>query len=141
MEQRITLLTLGVGDLDRSRAFYERLGWKRSVKGADGIAFFQAGGVVLSLYPRVDLARDAGVSVQDGPATSVAVAYNARDKNAVDAVLTEAAAAGGKILKPAADTIWGGYAGYFADPDGFIWEVAWNPHFPMDENGAIRLPD
>ena len=140
MEQRISLLTLGVGDLEKSRAFYERLGWKRSVKDAEGVAFFQAGGIVLSLYPRADLARDAKVAAEGGGFPGFAIAYNARSKNEVDRVLAEAAAAGAAILRPGGDAFWGGYFGFFADPDGYPWEVAWNPNFPMDAGGIIRLP-
>ena len=141
MEQRITLLTLGVGDLDASRKFYERLGWMRSLTDAKGVAFFQAGGVVLSLYPRAELARDAKVAPEGTGFQGFSIAYNTRSKEEVDAVLAEAEAAGGKILRPGGDAFWGGYFGFFADPDGFAWEVAWNPHFPMDEEGIVRLPD
>lgn len=141
MEQRISLLTLGVGDLDTSRKFYERLGWKRSLTDAKGVAFFQAGGVVLSLYPRADLARDAQVPAEGAGFQGFSIAYNTRSKEEVDAVLAKAEAAGGKILRPGGNAFWGGYFGFFADPDGFAWEVAWNPHFPMDEEGIVRLPD
>ena len=137
MEQRISLLTLGVGDLEKSRAFYERLGWKRSVKDAKGVVFFQTGGVVLSLYPREDLAKDAGVAVAGG-GQGFALAHNVRTKDEVDAVLAEA---GATILRPGGEAFWGGYFGFFADPDGYLWEVAWNPHFPMDAEGIVRLPE
>ena len=141
MEQRLTLVTLGVADLTPSRAFYERLGWKRSVKNADGVAFFQAGGIVLGLYPRDKLAEDAGVPEAGSGFRGFALAYNARSKEDVDAVLDEAVAAGATLVKPAEDVFWGGYSGYFADPDGFLWEVAWNPFFPIGEDGSITLPD
>lgn len=141
MEQRVSLITLGVEDLARSRAFYERLGWKRSVQAAEGVAFFQAGGMALALWSRAELAKDACVSPDGSGFRGVALAYNTRTKEEVDAVLAEAAAAGAKLLKPAQDMFWGGYAGYFADPDGHPWEVAWNPGFAMKEDGSIVLPE
>ena len=141
MEQRISLITLGVADLARSRAFYERLGWKRSVREADGIAFYQAGGMALALYPREELATDAGVPAEGHGFAGVALAFNARSRAEVGAVLAEAEAAGATIVKPAQAAVWGGYSGYFADPDGFLWEVAWNPSFPIAEDGSIRLPE
>jgi uncharacterized protein len=141
MEQRISLVTLGVADLERSRAFYERLGWKRSVGDAGGIVFFQTGGMALALYPRSDLAQDAGVAAEGHGFPGFTLAFNARSRADVDAVLAEAQAAGASILKPAQEAFWGGYSGYFADPDGFLWEVAWNPSFPIAEDGSIRLPD
>lgn len=140
MEQRISVVTLGVADLQRSREFYERLGWRRSVKKAEGVVFFQAGGMALALYPRVELARDANVVPADNGFAGVAMAYNARSREEVDRVLAEAQAAGAKILKPAQEAFWGGYSGYFADPDDFPWEVAWNPSFAIAEDGSIRLP-
>jgi uncharacterized protein len=141
MEQRISLITLGVTDLERSQAFYERLGWQRSMRGADGVVFFQTGGMALALYPRSELATDACVSPQGQGFPGFALAYNARGRAEVDAVLAEAQAAGATILKPAQEAFWGGYSGYFADPDGFPWEVAWNPSFPIAADGSIRLPD
>jgi catechol 2,3-dioxygenase-like lactoylglutathione lyase family enzyme len=141
MEQRVSLITLGVSDLDRARAFYDGLGWSRSVKDAQGIVFYQVGGMALSLYPRSELAKDSGMADDGGGFTGMALAYNARTRAEVDSVLAEAEAAGAVILKAAADTFWGGYAGYFSDPDGFAWEVAWNPHFPLTEEGALVLPD
>lgn len=141
MEQRLSIVTLGVADLDRSRTFYERLGWRRSGKAFEGVAFFQAGGVVLSLYPRAALAEDAHVPAEGAGFGGIALAHNARSREEVDAVLAEAQAAGARLLKPAQDVFWGGYSGYFADPDGYPWEVAWNPSFPLDEAGRLRLPD
>ncbi len=141
MEQRISLITLGVTDLARSREFYERLGWQRSMKNTEGIVFFQTGGMALALYPRSDLAKDANVSAKAEGFTAVTLAYNARTREEVDSVLTEAQTAGAKILKPAQEAFWGGYSGYFADPDGFLWEVAWNPHFPIAADGSIRIPE
>lgn len=141
MEQRLSLITLGVADLELSRDFYERLGWKRSMKGVEGVVFFQAGGMALSLYPRGDLAKDAQLSPEGSGFCGVALAYNARTKEEVDSVLAEAVAAGARLLKPAQTAFWGGYAGYFADPDGYPWEVAWNPGFGMREDGSIVLPE
>lgn len=141
MEQRISLITLGVADLARSRGFYERLGWTRCFRKAEGVAFFQAGGMAVALWPLTELAADAGVSPDRTGFRGLALAYNARSRAEVDRVIAEAAAAGGSVLKPAHDTPWGGYAGYFTDPDGFAWEVAWNPDFAIAADGSVRLPD
>ena len=141
MEQRYTLVTLGVRDLDKSTAFFERLGWRRSVAAAEGVAFFQCGAVVLSLFPRSELARDAGVSPDGTGFGGFSIAYNARSKDDVDAVFAEVRSAGGTIVKPAQTAFWGGYSGYFADLDGHLWEVAWNPAFPINESGGVTLPE
>jgi uncharacterized protein len=141
MEQRLSIVTLGVADLGRSREFYERMGWRRAMAKAEGIVFFQAGGMALALYPRQELAKDATVAADGEGFRGVSFAYNARTREEVDAVLAEAKSAGAKVLKPAQDAFWGGYSGYFADPDGFMWEVAWNPFFPIAADGAIRIPD
>jgi catechol 2,3-dioxygenase-like lactoylglutathione lyase family enzyme len=141
MEQRISLITLGVADLARSRAFYERLGWQRAFKAAEGVAFFQTGGMALALWPLTELTADLKIAPTRAGFAGMALAYNARTRAEVDAVLAEAAAAGGSLLKPAHDTPWGGYAGYFADPDGFAWEIAWNPGFTIAADGSVRLPD
>jgi len=141
MEQRVSLITLGVADLTRSREFYERLGWRRSMAKAKGVIFFQAGGMALALYPRNDLAKDANVTAESHGFSGMALAYNTRNREEVDSVMAEAQAAGAKILKPAEEAFWGGYSGYFADLDGFPWEVAWNPSFAILEDGSIRLPD
>ena len=141
MEQRVSLITLGVVDLTAATAFYEKLGWKRSMCAAEGVSFFQAGGMALALYPFAELARDAGLQAEKAGSTAVALAYNARSRVDTDAVLAEAGAAGASMVKPGADTFWGGYAGYFRDPDGHLWEVAWNPGFELAEDGSITLPD
>jgi catechol 2,3-dioxygenase-like lactoylglutathione lyase family enzyme len=141
MEQRVSIVTLGVSDLQRSREFYERLGWRRSMANTEGIAFFQTGGMALALYPRHELAKDANVSAHGGGFPGISLAHNARTRAAVDAVLQEAVAAGAKLVKPAEEAFWGGYSGYFSDPDGFLWEVAWNPSFPIAEDGSIRIPE
>lgn len=141
MEQRVSLITLGVTDLERSREFYERLGWRRSMASAQGVAFFRTGGMALSLYPRNALAQDVGIPPEGHGFSGITLAYNARSREEVDAVLAEAVAAGAKLLKQAQEAFWGGYSGYFSDPDGFLWEVAWNPSFPMAEDGSISIPD
>ena len=141
MDQRFTLLTLGVRDLDKSIRFFERLGWRRSVRQTKGVAFFQCGCCALALYPRSELAEDAGISQDGNGFGGFAVAYNTRSKEEVDVVLSEARAAGGEIVRPAQDASWGGYSGYFRDVDRHLWEVAWNPSFPLDESGFVRLPD
>ena len=140
MEQRVSLVTLGVADLNRSREFYERLGWRRSMAKAEGVVFFQAGGMALALYPRNDLAKDAKIPSEGYGFSGISLAYNTRNREEVDTVLMEAQAAGAKLLKPAEEAFWGGYSGYFSDPDGFPWEVAWNPSFPILEDGSVRIP-
>ncbi len=141
MEQRISIITLGVSDLKRSTEFYERLGWRRSMAKAQGIVFFQAGGMALALYPRNELAKDANVPSEGHGFNGISLAHNTRNRAEVDSVLEESAAAGGRIVKPAQEAFWGGYSGYFADPDGFFWEVTWNPSFSVAEDGSIRIPD
>ena len=141
MEQRITLVTLGVEDLDRSTEFFERLGWRRSVTQAQGVTFFQCGCIAIALFPLEELAENAGISPAGWGFAGIALAFNTRSKEEVDAVLSEAKAAGAEIVKPGRKAFWGGYSGYFRDLDGYLWEVAWNPGFPLDENGAVSLPD
>jgi len=139
MEQRISLVTLGVADLARSRRFYEEgLGWQRG-NNEEGVAFYQMPGMVLALWSRAALAEDAGVADSGLGFAGLALAYNARSRAEVDAVLDEAAAAGATITKLAHETVWGGYSGYFADPDGHLWEVAHNPFWSIAADGAIRL--
>jgi catechol 2,3-dioxygenase-like lactoylglutathione lyase family enzyme len=138
MEQRLSLVTLGVADLQRSLRFYEALGWKRANAHA-AVAFFQLNGLVLALWSREALAADARLSDEKSSFGGIALAYNARSRADVDAVLAEAERAGAKILKPAEDAFWGGYSGYFADPDGHTWEVAWNPDWEITPDGSVRL--
>lgn len=141
MEPRISLITLGVDDLPRARAFYERLGFRPSSAGNDAVAFYQAGSLGLGLYGRAALAEDAHLSATPaGTFGGITLAYNARSRDEVDAVLAAAVAAGARLLKPAQDVFWGGYSGYFADPDGHPWEVAWNPFFAIAPDGALKLP-
>ncbi|TNE40439.1 MAG: VOC family protein [Alphaproteobacteria bacterium] len=141
MDQRISLITLGVRDLEKSTAFFEALGWKRSVKEAAGVAFFQCGSIAFGLFPREELAKDAGISEQGSGFSGITLAYNARRKADVDAIFKEVTALGAEIVKAPEDVFWGGYSGYFRDLDGHLWEVAWNPGFEIDAGGAIHLPD
>ena len=140
MEQRLSLVTLGVDDLERSRRFYEDgLGWRRGNAHAE-VVFFQIGGAILGLFSREALAADARLPGEGSGFGGMTLGYNARTREEVDAALAEAEAAGAKILKPAQDTFWGGYAGYFADPDGHPWEVVHAPMFTLDADGRLALP-
>jgi catechol 2,3-dioxygenase-like lactoylglutathione lyase family enzyme len=141
MEPRLSLVTLGVADLERASTFYKELGLPRKVSAAEGVAFFQLGGIGLSLYPRAELAADAGVPLQDEPSQGLTLAYNTRSRDEVDAVLARAKTLGGRITRPAQEAFWGGYHGHFADPDGFLWEIAWNPGFAIAADGSLSLPD
>lgn len=140
MEQRLTLLTLGVDDFQRALKFYERLGWRKSAGSVDDAAFFQLGGVALCLHPRKLLAEDAGLSLGPGGFSGLTIAHNVRSREEVAAVLETAEKAGARILKHAQDTFWGGHHGYFEDPEGHVWEVAWNPGWTLDEAGNVELP-
>ena len=141
MRQQLHLITLGVKDLKRSLEFYEQgLGWKRAQASSGDVVFFSMGGVVLSLYPRDKLAEDAGVSPEGEGFEAITLAYNTRSREEVDEVLQQAARLGARIVKTAQDVFWGGYSGYFADPDGHLWEVAWNPFFELDADGKLNLP-
>ena len=140
MEPRVSIITLGVGDLDRAVAFYEAMGLVRNATITDGVAFFQMGGMILALWPRADLARDAALT-DNGPGfRGTALAYNTRSEGEVDDVLAAAERAGGRIVKPAHLAFFGGRQGYFADVDGHLWEVAHNEAFPIDADGSISLP-
>lgn len=140
MEQRISLITLGVGDLARARRFYEQgLGWRVGLAVEGEVVFFQLNGLILSLYSRAALAQDAGVAEAGSGFAGITLAHNVRSDEAVDALLSEAQRAGGRVVKPASRAEWGGYSGYFADPDGHLWEVAFNPGFPIDANGNTTL--
>jgi catechol 2,3-dioxygenase-like lactoylglutathione lyase family enzyme len=137
MEQRISLVTLGVADTARSRRFYEALGWDGESPDGD-VVFFQAGGMIVALWGRDDLARDSVVA-DGGGWGGITLAHNVRSPGEVDAVLAEAEAAGGTVARPGAATFWGGYSGVFVDPDGHPWEVAHNPGWVIDDDGATRL--
>jgi uncharacterized protein len=138
VEQRVSLVTLGVRDLARARAFYESLGWTTGAGPEDDVVFFQAGGMVVSLWSRAQLAEDSGVE-DTGGWGGVTLAHNVRSPEEVDVVMREAEAAGATITRAAAATFWGGYSGAFADPDGHAWEIAHNPHWTLAEDGSIRL--
>jgi uncharacterized glyoxalase superfamily protein PhnB len=139
MEQRLSLVTLGVSDLARSRAFYEGLGWSSDTPVELDVAFFQLGGMVLSLWDRTSLAEDSGVPLGSGFG-GVALAYNVRSEAEVDAAIAEAAAAGATISRAPSTTFWGGYSGVFLDPDGHPWEVAHNPRWELAADGSVSLP-
>lgn len=138
MEQRISLVTLGVRGLVRSRRFYEALGWSTDAKPNNDVIFFQAGASILALWDRMKLAEDSGVE-DGGGWRGVTLAHNVRSPRDVDAVMTQAREAGATIARPAAKTFWGGYSGVFADPDGHTWEVAHNPFWILRDNGSIHL--
>ena len=139
MEQRISFITLGVADLPRAQEFYETLGWRALPQSNATVAFFQCGGIVFALFGREALAEDAKVAPYGEGFSGVALAHNVREKGDVDAVLAEAEAAGGRILKRGTDAFWGGYTGYFSDPDGHVWEVAWNPGGVIGEDGSFHF--
>jgi uncharacterized protein len=132
-------VTLGVSDLARSRTFYEALGWKTGAAPADDVVFFQAGGTIVALWSRDELATDSGVEDHGGWG-GITLAHNVRSPAEVDAVLSEAAAAGAEIPRWGAGTFWGGYSGLFLDPDGHPWEVAHNPHWTLRDDGSVELP-
>jgi predicted lactoylglutathione lyase len=140
MEQRLSLITLGISDLDRARGFYEALGWKTGAKEADDVVFFQGVGMVLALWDRAKLAEDSAVT--DSPGWGgVTLAYNTRSAEEVDQVIEEARKAGATIGREPGETFWGGYSGVFIDPDGHPWEVAHNPRWTIEDGGALTLPD
>jgi catechol 2,3-dioxygenase-like lactoylglutathione lyase family enzyme len=134
----VSLITLGVADLARARAFYEQLGWRTGADPDADVVFFQAGGAIVALWGRDRLADDSGVT-DGGGWGGITLAHNVRSPAEVDAVLEEARAAGASILRPGAETFWGGYSGVFADPDGHPWEVAHNPYWTLREDGAVEL--
>ena len=143
MDQRISFLTLGVADLDRSKVFYEALGWTPSAHGAgQGVVFFQLNGVVLGLFPHAELAAETGLP--NTPVTGfrgVTFSHNTRSEADVNLVLDQAVTIGGRLLKAPGRMPWGGYVAYFADPDGHVWEVCHNPDATIAEDGSVRLPD
>jgi uncharacterized protein len=138
VEQRLSLVTLGVEDLARARRFYEALGWQTGASPSDDVVFFQAGCMIVALWGRAQLAEDSVVE-DSGGWGGVTLAHNVRSPAEVDAVIEEARAAGATIVRPGAPTFWGGYSGVFVDPDGHPWEVAHNPGWRIDEDGAISL--
>jgi catechol 2,3-dioxygenase-like lactoylglutathione lyase family enzyme len=138
VDQRLSLITLGVSDLARARGFYEGLGWKTGAEPDDEVVFFQAGGIIVALWDRGKLAEDSGV--EDSPGWGgVTLAHNVRSPQEVDEVIEEARAAGARIAREGAETFWGGYSAVFVDPDGHPWEVAHNPHWTVHEDGTTSL--
>lgn len=137
MDQRVSLVTLGVTDLDRARAFYERIGWT-AAPSPPSVVFFQAGCMVLALWDRAELAQDSATTDAGGWG-GVTLAHNVASPEAVDAVIGEARGAGATIGREPAATFWGGYSGVFLDPDGHPWEIAHNPHWTIEDDGAVRL--
>jgi uncharacterized protein len=140
VEQRVSLITLGVRDLARVRAFYEALGWTTRAEPDDDVVFFQAGGIVVALWSRAQLAEDTVVE-DSGGWGGITLAHNVRSRGEVDAVLAEAEAAGGSVPRRGAPTFWGGYAGVFVDPEGHAWEVAHNPRWTIGDDGSVSLPE
>jgi len=131
-------VTLGIGDLAAARSFYEGLGWQTRAAPGDDVVFFQAGGMVVALWSRAELATDSGVE-DSGGWGGVTLAYNTRSQEEVDEVIETARGAGARIVREPAETFWGGYSGVFVDPDGHPWEVAHNPHWEIAEDGSVKL--
>ena len=138
MEQRVSLITLGVADVALARAFYEALGWTTSAEPGSDVVFFQVGGMIVALWSRSQLATDTVVE-DTGGWGGVTLAHNVRSPEEVDAVLAEAEAAGATIGRPGAETFWGGYSGVFVDPDGHAWEIAHNPFWTIADDGSVSL--
>ena len=139
MEQRLSLITLGVTDLERSKRFYEAIGWSSGAAPDDDIVFFQAGGLAFALWDRAKLAEDSAVS-DPGGWGGITLAYVTRSAEEVDEVIEQARAAGAKIGREPGETFWGGYDGIFIDPDGHAWEVAHNPNWTIEKDGSVTLP-
>ncbi len=137
--QRVSLITLGVADLERAKTFYGALGWEPT-QSADGVAFYQMLGAALALYSAEDMALELGRAGQESGSGSIALAQNFRTEAEVDTAFERAIAAGARALKPPQKAFWGGYSGYYADPDGHVWELAMNPFWPLAEDGSLTLP-
>ncbi|MFZ1815534.1 MAG: VOC family protein [Rhizobiaceae bacterium] len=135
----MTMITLGVSDLPRSRRFYASLGWKDTPASQESVAFLQGSNILLGLFGSKDLAKDAHLSVSGSGYGNMTIAANQTSRKAVDHYYSDAIEAGAQALKEPGETFWGGYSGYFADPDGHVWEVAHNPFFPMDDEGRVNL--
>lgn len=141
MRQKLSIITLGVTDFNRALSFYEKgLGWKKSSSSQGDIAFFPLGGMILALYPKHLLAEDANVSPEGSGFPGITIAHNATSEKEVDEVLAEVEKLGATIVKPAQKVFWGGYSGYFRDPEGYLFEVAFNPFWKLDKNGDVILP-
>lgn len=142
MRQKLNLITLGVNDLNKSIEFFEKgLGWKQSSSSTGDLVLYPLGGIVLSLYPKKLLAEDANVSETGSGFPGMTLSYNAKSEDEVNKVMEQAQKAGAVIVKPAQKVFWGGYSGYFMDPDGHLFEVAYNPFWEMDENDNVKLPE
>ncbi|CUI01847.1 VOC family protein [Leisingera aquaemixtae] len=137
MEQRVSLITLGVPDMEKAAAFYEALGWQRA-ESPDGVIAFDLISQTLGLYPLAALAEDIGVPEAELGTGAMTLSHNTRSREAVAELLAAAEAAGAEVLKPAQDVFWGGHHGYFRSPDGHVWEIAFNPFSPLAQNGAFR---
>lgn len=138
MDQRASIITLGVKNLTQSKLFYEALGWKNAAKRDSDIVAYNLQGMALALYQREELAKDAKVEFEDVKYSPFTIAHNVNAPSEVDTILAQAQAAGGKLVKPGQKVFWGGYSGYFADPDNFLWEVAHNPFSGLGPNGEFR---
>jgi uncharacterized protein len=141
LDRRISLITLGVENLARATEFYQRLGWEKSAISQEGVTFIQLKGLVLSLFSRASLAEDARVADTAKGFSGITLAHNVSSERGVDAVYKFAISCGATAVKPPERVFWGGYSGYFADPDGHLWEVAYNPFFPMNAEGHVVLPE
>jgi predicted lactoylglutathione lyase len=139
MRQKLTLITLGVADIGRAEAFYVGLGWQKSPQSMDDLILFDLGGIVFSLYLRTELAADIGIDAAGSGFGGMTIAHNAQSKEEVDAVLAQVVPLGGTLVKPAQEVFWGGYSGYFRDLDGHLFEVAYNPFWPLDAAGNVTL--
>jgi catechol 2,3-dioxygenase-like lactoylglutathione lyase family enzyme len=140
MRQKLNLITLGVDDFQRSLDFYEKgLGWKKSKQSMDGLALFSLGGMTLAIHPRHELADDVTLAYQPSQFSGMTISYNAKSEKEVDEVMAQVEALGATVIKPAQKVYWGGYSGYFKDPDGYLFEVAYNPFWPLDENDDLVL--
>ncbi len=139
MEQRLTLLTLGVSDLERSTVFYEdSFGWEKDASSNENITFFQLNGIMLSLFEREELAKDVGVEAKGEGFSGFTLSYNTSSEEEVDEIIENLRNYGVKIIKEPQKVFWGGYSSYVEDPDGYLWEIAFNPYLELDENGNIK---
>ena len=138
--QRVTLITLGVAEIARARAFYEALGWRQHPQSQEAVTFYQMNGMVLGLFGKSDLAADQGCPGADLGTGAMTLAQNFASEGEVDAAYDAALKAGATALKAPEKVFWGGYSGYYADPDGHVWEVAMNPFWPLGEDGSLTLP-
>ena len=140
MRQKLNLITLGVDDFEKSLAFYEKgLGWKKSDKSMDGLALFNLGGIILALHPRHELATDTTLTYQPTIFSGLTISHNTKSAKEVDDILSEVEKLGATIVKPAQKVYWGGYSGYFKDLDGYLFEVAYNPFWALDENDNLLV--